>query len=71
MMAHCSACGRETNVTIRSMVNGEPLCPQCSDKERKRPIYEKGQRVVQEAAPTKHGLPSLAGPGKDGVNFYR
>lgn len=70
-MSKCHDCERKTNVTMRSMINGEPLCPECFDKERERPIYARGTRAVAEAVPTKHGLPSLAGPGKDGINFYR
>lgn len=70
-MPRCDKCGKETSVTIRSIFNADRLCPGCKEKERKRPIYEKGPPAGMEGAGPQHNLPGIAGPGKDGINFYR
>jgi len=53
------------------VLSGDPLCPDCSEKEKKRPIYDTNNHVEPEGLPPRHGLPNIAGPGKDGINFYR
>jgi hypothetical protein len=70
-MQRCHECGKETNVSVRSVISGQRLCPECSEKEKKRPIYQKNNGVEPEGLPPRHGLPNIAGPGKDGINFYR
>lgn len=70
-MPRCHDCGKDTHVSVRSVLTGDPLCPACSEKEKKRPIYDTNNHVEPEGLPPRHGLPNLAGPGKDGINFYR
>lgn len=69
-MPECQQCGKKTLATIRSLYGNVRLCPACSEAERKRPIYEKATAAA-EAQPRDPSVPGLAGPGKDGVNFYR
>lgn len=69
-MPECQQCSKKTLATIRSLYANIRLCPECSEAERKRPIYQKAEAGA-EAQPRDPNLPGLAGPGKDGINFYR
>ncbi len=66
-MALCAQCGRESAETRKSLFSSRRLCPDCSQAERKRPIYVR-VTVVGKEDDTVIGL---AGAGKDGINFYR
>lgn len=69
-MPQCHQCGKQTLATIRSLYGNQRLCPACSEAERKRPIYRK-VAAAGGPEPRDPSLPGLAGPGKDGINFYR
>lgn len=66
-MVKCAQCGRDSETTRRSLFSDKRLCPQCSQAERKRPLYVR-VTVVGKEDDTVIGL---AGAGKDGINFYR
>ena len=66
-MEKCAECGRESAEMHKSLFSSRQLCPECSESERKRPIYVR-MTVGNKDDDTVIGV---AGAGKDGINFYR
>ena len=69
-MPQCQQCGKQSWATVRSLFGNVRLCPACSEAERKQPICPRPANDSASDA-VDRTTPGLAGPGKDGVNFYR
>ena len=57
----CGRCKEKTNTYIMSFFNTDMLCPDCADKERKHPLYEKAREV--ELAKVRAGIRDYKGIG--------
>ena len=42
-MPDCQRCGKETNITMMSMLNTQTCCMDCIDAEKKHPKYEQAR----------------------------
>lgn len=69
-MPQCQRCGKRSWATVRSLFGDVRLCPACSEAERKQLICPRPAKVV-DSDTADRTAPGLAGPGKDGINFYR
>ena len=57
----CDRCGAPLTVRIMSMYNEQVICPQCKEKERKRPDYREAVEADLDAI--RHGNRNFKGIG--------
>ena len=57
----CDRCGGPLTVRIMSMYNEQVICPQCKEKEQKRPDYREAVEADLDAI--RHGNRNFKGIG--------
>ncbi|MBI4466475.1 MAG: hypothetical protein HY656_03485 [Acidobacteria bacterium] len=70
-MLHCDRCGKPTPVTHSSPLNRDQLCEACLEEERKNFCFNDADGDEGELSERDETVVGAAGPGKDGINFYR
>ncbi|HKZ51654.1 MAG TPA: hypothetical protein VJ085_00085 [Candidatus Acidoferrales bacterium] len=62
----CERCGKETDVTMTSPLDGKEICHACYEEESSRHEEQEEETVGVGADPT--GIGRL---WRDGINYYR
>ena len=61
-MTKCDRCGNETIMSTMSFFNEDTICPDCEEKEKAHPEYNRAREV--ELAECKKGNFNFKGIGK-------